>query len=121
MPSRHLRIAGALVAAGAIAAVSPLLRAQQPAAGTTAYVGARVVFGDERPPLENATIVVRGGRFLQVGPASAVQVPADARRVDLAGKTVMPTLVDTHVHLNRVRSQLIQDLQANAYWGIGAV
>jgi imidazolonepropionase-like amidohydrolase len=121
MRSRHLRIAGAVVAAAAIAASASLARAQQPAAGTTVYVGARVIFGDERPPLESATIVVRGGRFIQVGPASAVQVPADARRVALAGKTVMPTIVDTHVHLNRVRSQLIQDLQANAYWGIGAV
>jgi imidazolonepropionase-like amidohydrolase len=121
MQPRLLRTAEALVAAAAFAATIPLVRAQQPAVATTAYVGARVVFGDERSPLENATMVVRGGRFLQVGPASAVQVPADARRVDLAGKTVMPTLVDTHVHLNRVRSQLIQDLQANAYWGIGTV
>ena len=121
MPSRLVRWAAAFVVAAAIAAAAPLLRAQQPAAGATAYVGARVIFGDERPPLENATIVVRGGRFVQVGPAREVQVPAGATRVDLAGKTVMPTLVDTHVHLNRVRSQLIQDLQANVYWGIGVV
>jgi imidazolonepropionase-like amidohydrolase len=121
MLSRHLRVAAALVVAAAIAATAALVRAQQPAAGTTAYMGARVIFGDERPSLANATLVVRGGRFVQVGPTGEVQVPADATRVDLTGKTVMPTLVDTHVHLNRVRSQLIQDLQANAYWGIGAV
>jgi imidazolonepropionase-like amidohydrolase len=121
MQPRHSRIAAALAVAFAQAATEPLTQAQPPAAGTTAYVNARVIFGDERPPLENAAIVVRGGRFIQVGPAREVQVPADARRVDLAGKTVMPTLIDTHVHLNRVRSQLIQDLQANAYWGIGAV
>jgi len=119
--SRHLRVAAALVGAATMAATAPPVRAQQPAAGTTAYVGARVIFGDERPPLENATVVVRGGRFVQVGPAREVQVPAGAARVDLTGKTVMPTLVDTHVHLNLVRSQLIQDRQANAYWGIGAV
>jgi imidazolonepropionase-like amidohydrolase len=117
----HLAVAAAVVAAAAITTAAPLVRAQQAAAGTTAYVGARLIFGDERPPLENATVVVRGGRFVQIGPASQVQVPADAARVALNGKTVMPTLVDTHVHLNRVRSQLIQDLQANAYWGIGAV
>ena len=121
MHVRHFKVAVSFVVAAAAAATAPAMRAQQPAAGATAYVGARVIFGDERPPLENATIVVRGGRFVQVGPAREVQVPAGATRVDLAGKTVMPSLVDTHVHLNRVRSQLIHDLQANAYWGIGAV
>jgi imidazolonepropionase-like amidohydrolase len=121
MQSRHLKVAAVVAGVSLLAAAAALVRAQQPAAGATAYVGARVIFGDERPPLENAAIVVRGGRFVQVGPARELQVPAGARRVDLTGKTVMPTLVDTHVHLNRVRSQLVQDLQANAYWGIGAV
>ena len=94
MQSRHLRVAAALVVAAAIAATVPLVRAQQPATGTTAYVGARVIFGDERPPLENATIVVRGGRFVQVGPASG---GAGASRCHASG----PDRQDRHADSRR--------------------
>jgi imidazolonepropionase-like amidohydrolase len=40
--------------------------------------------------------------------------------VDLAGKTVIPALVDTHTHLNRTREALIEDLERRAYYGLGA-
>jgi imidazolonepropionase-like amidohydrolase len=45
------------------------------------------------------TLVVQDGKILEVGPAEQVAVPADAERVDLAGKTVIPGLVDSHSHL----------------------
>jgi imidazolonepropionase-like amidohydrolase len=41
--------------------------------------------------------------------------------VSLAGKTVMPMLIDTHVHLSQTRDALIQDLRARAYYGVSAV
>src|SRR6201999_2839795 len=41
--------------------------------------------------------------------------------VDLAGKTVMPAIVDAHTHLSRTREALIEDLQKRAYYGIGVV
>jgi imidazolonepropionase-like amidohydrolase len=40
--------------------------------------------------------------------------------VDLAGKTVMPAIIDTHVHLSRERDALVNDLRRRAYWGVGA-
>ena len=76
--------------------------AQAPA-GTTAFDGARVIVGDGSAPIENATIVVTGGRIAAGGPGGKVTVPAGATRVSLAGKTVMPTIVDTHVHLSTTR------------------
>ena len=47
-------------------------------------------------------------------------MPDGARRVDLAGKTVMPMIVDTHTHLSTTRDALIRDLKQRAYFGVSA-
>ncbi len=106
-----------LVAAGLAAAKDSALLAQ---GATTAFEGARVITGGGGAPIENATIVVTGGRIAQVGPASAVKVPAGAARVSLAGKTVIPTIIDTHVHLSTTRDALVKDLRDRAYFGVSA-
>ena len=62
----------------------------------TAFEGARVIVGDASAPIENGVLVVSGNKFLAVGPAGEVTVPPGALRVTLAGKTVMPAIVDTH-------------------------
>ena len=84
------------------------------------FEGARVIVGDGRAPIENASFVVNGARFGQVGRTADVRVPAGATRVSLAGKTVMPAIVDTHTHLSQTREQLIDDLRRRAYFGVGA-
>ena len=86
----------------------------------TVFEGARVIVGDGRAPVENATLVVSGTRVTQVGRAADVKVPAGARRVSLAGKTVMPAIVDTHTHLSQEREALVQDLRRRAYYGVSA-
>ena len=86
----------------------------------TAFEGARLIVGDGRV-IENATLVVDGARIAQVGQTADVRVPAGATRVDLAGKTVMPMLIDTHVHLSPTRDALIRDLRLRAYYGVSAV
>ncbi|MBM4264970.1 MAG: hypothetical protein FJ145_26550 [Deltaproteobacteria bacterium] len=83
----------------------------------TAYEGARVIVGDGRT-IDNATLLVQGDKITQVGRAADVSVPAGAARVNLAGKTVMPTIVDTHVHLSREREAIIRDLRQRAYYGV---
>jgi imidazolonepropionase-like amidohydrolase len=85
----------------------------------TAYEGARVIVGDGRV-LQNATVVVEGDRITRVAPKGDVRLPADATRVNLAGKTVMPMLIDTHVHLSPTREALIRDLKMRAYYGVSA-
>jgi len=114
-PRTALAAVGFLVAAAWLAAGRP-----QAQGATTAFEGARVIAGDGSAPIENATIVVTGGRIAQVGPAGTVTVPAGAARVSLSGKTVMPTLVDTHVHLSTTRGALVADLRRRAYFGVGA-
>jgi imidazolonepropionase-like amidohydrolase len=84
----------------------------------TAYEGARLIVGDGRV-IDNATIVVDGARITQAGDAKEIKVPAGAKRVSIAGKTVMPMMVDTHVHLSGKRETAIRDLKQRAYWGVG--
>jgi imidazolonepropionase-like amidohydrolase len=83
--------------------------------GITAYEGARLIVGDGQV-VENATLVVDGTRITQAG--ANVKVPTGAKRVSLSGKTVMPMMIDTHVHLSGKRETLIRDLKQRAYWGV---
>jgi imidazolonepropionase-like amidohydrolase len=84
-----------------------------------AYEGARLIVGDGKV-IEKGTLVVDGAKLVQAGPAADVRVPAGAKRVNLAGKTVMPMIIDTHVHLSRTRDALIRDLKLRAYYGVSA-
>jgi len=90
-----------------------------PGQQATAYEGARLIVGDGRV-IENATLVVEGTKIVHAGPTAAMTLPAGTARVNLAGKTVMPMLIDTHVHLSTERDALIRDLKARAYYGVGA-
>src|ERR1051326_4192477 len=58
--------------------------------------------------------------ILALGAAARWQGPAGATRVNLAGKTVMPMIIDTHVHLSTERDALIRDLKQRAYYGVSA-
>src|SRR5262245_37105728 len=46
----------------------------------------------------NQTVLITGDRITDVGPA--VQVPANARVFDLSSATLLPGMIDTHVHVN---------------------
>ena len=111
----RLRWLVAVIIAGSV----PIL-GQSPPPGVTVFEGARVIVGDGRAPIDNASFVVNGARFVQVGRAGDVRAPAGATRVNLAGKTVMPAIIDTHTHLSQTREMLVDDLRRRAYFGVGA-
>lgn len=96
--------------------------AQPPAPASTAvvYEGGRLITGDGSAPIEGGVLVVDDGQITAVGAAAAVTVPAGAQRVDLAGATVMPMMIDTHVHLSTTREALIEDLRARVRFGVSA-
>ena len=86
-----------------------------------AFNGARVIIGDGTV-IESGTIVVENDRLVAVGEMDTVDIPAGASQVDLSGRTVMPAIVDTHVHLRTTtRDELVEDLQRKAYYGVAAV
>jgi imidazolonepropionase-like amidohydrolase len=76
-----------LVAVAAVAQEQPL-----------AFVGARIirVDGDE---ISKGTLVVEKGKITAVGPEADVSIPLGAKKIDVAGRVIMPGLVDTHSHI----------------------
>jgi imidazolonepropionase-like amidohydrolase len=112
MRTKTLSVAVALFAAVGLAAPA--------SAQNLVFEGARVIVGDGSAPMENATVVVEKGKITQVGPAASVKAPAGATRVDANGKTILPTFINTHEHLNQTKEGLDLDMKRRAYWGISA-
>ena len=97
------------------------------------FEGARLIIGDKSPAIENSAFLVEGDSFTWVGKKGERQPPANVTRVDLTGKTVMPSLIDGHNHIglvnekdgtnqksNYTRENLTDQLQRYAYYGTAA-
>jgi imidazolonepropionase-like amidohydrolase len=119
-------IALAALASAALFAAQPGGRAR-----VIVFDGPRVIVGDGTAPIELARIVVRDGRIAEIGPRDRIAAPSDAARVDLAGRTVMPMLVNVHGHIGYVkgattdkanysRESVLNDLRRFTYYGVGA-
>ncbi len=63
----------------------------------TAFIGARLIPIDG-PEIENGVLVIHEGKIVAIGGAD-LSFPGGAQRVDMAGKVIMPGLVDTHSHI----------------------
>ncbi|MFM1896587.1 MAG: hypothetical protein RLZZ385_1661 [Pseudomonadota bacterium] len=99
--------------------------------GAVVYRNGQFITGDGSV-LNDGVMVVRGNGIEAIGPASSVAVPADARTVDLQGRTVMPALIDAHAHIgfegyigwgaaHYGKDNIIDHLRRYAWYGFGAV
>ena len=70
--------------------------------GPVALVGAQVIDGYEVAPISDGIVVYEDGVITAVGSASEVQIPANARVIDVGGHTVLPGLIDNHVHVDLI-------------------
>jgi imidazolonepropionase-like amidohydrolase len=64
--------------------------------------GATLIDGTGRAPLQNAVVVIDGGRIAAVGAADKVKIPQGARVVDVKGRTIIPGLINAHGHAGLV-------------------
>jgi imidazolonepropionase-like amidohydrolase len=78
--------------------VAVLILATAVAAQDKAFIGAKIIDGTGKAPIEKATLLVRNGRIEALG--SAVKIPAGAQRIDVAGKTIIPGLISGHSHVS---------------------
>lgn len=74
----------------------------QPAKATLAIVGGMLIDGHEGPPVPHALILVDGSRIVAVGTRDTLKVPPGTKVLDAAGMTVMPGLIDVHVHMDTI-------------------
>ncbi len=94
------------------------------------YEGARLIIGDATAPIESGAFVVRNGRIVAIGRKGSIKAPAGAARIDLTGKTVMPTLNNAHIHIgyegyvswsveNHTPENVLDHLERESFYGVG--
>ena len=99
------------------------------ASGAVLYDGARLILGNGATVDEGA-FLVRDGQIVALGRTGAVTAPAGSSRIDLAGKTVMPAMINAHVHIgyegyttwgagNYTPQNVLDHLQREAFYGVG--
>lgn len=129
MITRPLRVCAVFASVLATAAVS--LAQTRPSSRPVVYEGARLIVGDGSAPIESGVFIVQDGTFTAVGAAGSVAVPPGATRVNLAGRTVMPALLNAHVHIgyegytswsakNYTPENVLDHLRREAYYGVAA-
>ncbi|MBK7951122.1 MAG: amidohydrolase family protein [Deltaproteobacteria bacterium] len=116
--ARVALLAGLLAVAAAVACAGATGEALE-GSGVGAAPAAELVIEHVRivsPPLavrEDAAIVVRGGRIERIVDGGRAGAIAAVRRVDGRGRTVIPGLIDAHVH---VQLAAFPDADAYAHW-----
>jgi len=79
--------------------------------GTTIIANGQLIDGTGRAPIRDGALVIDDGRITYVGPvAGAPPVPAQARRIDAKGGTIMPGLVEAHFHPTYFNVAALEDL-----------
>jgi imidazolonepropionase-like amidohydrolase/Tol biopolymer transport system component len=75
--------------------------------GIIAFINARIITMKGNEVIDNGTVVVEGNIIKAVGKAGDVVIPAGAKQIDCAGKTILPGFIDAHAHGNHFRSGII--------------
>ncbi len=66
----------------------------------TILIGGTLIDGTGSPPVKNSMVVFEEGKISAAGPAGGFRMPKDAEVVDTAGKTIIPGLIDCHIHMD---------------------
>jgi imidazolonepropionase-like amidohydrolase len=101
-------------------------------AETVALKNFTLIDGTGRQPLAGAAIIIDAGRILRVGPVAQLRPPAGAQTIDLAGRYVIPGIINLHGHLGNTigltqdakfftRANIEKNLAIYASYGVTAV
>jgi len=67
-----------------------------------AIKGGKLIDGTGAAPIEKATVIIEGSKIKAVG--KALEIPRGARVIDATGKTIMPGLIDSHIHISGMKT-----------------
>lgn len=74
-----------------------------------AFTDVTVIPMDRERTLPGQTVIVRGERITEIGPANRVRVPAGATRIDGRGKFLMPGVAEMHAHIPGAQNPAFQE------------
>ncbi|SET71449.1 amidohydrolase family protein [Thalassotalea agarivorans] len=86
--------------------------------GSIAFVGGKVITMEGEQVIEDGVVVVTGNKITAVGSKDQVQVPSDAKVIDITGKSIAPGLIDAHAHGPQGTSELIPQQNWKNYAGL---
>ena len=78
--------------------------------GITVVKNGQLVDGTGKPAVPNAALVIENGLITYAGPAAEAPATPDARVIDAKGGTIMPGLIEAHIHLTYFNVTELQDL-----------
>ncbi len=87
-------------------------------AGALALVGAQLIDATGAAPVADSVVVVRNGRIESAGPRDATPVPDGAETLDVTGKTIIPGLVNLHVHYREGPEEIERQFRSQLHYGV---
>ena len=66
--------------------------------------GARIINGKDSHPITDGIILIKDKKIVDLGSRGEVDVPSDAEIIDVKGKTILPGLIDAHIHYTGLRT-----------------
>jgi imidazolonepropionase-like amidohydrolase len=114
----RLRIAFGLLT---VLFTATLLWSQAQAPDTTAVRAGRLFDPKSGQMLTNQVVLIQGDKITQVGPTASVTVPTGARVIDLSRATVLPGLIDGHVHLTDAVGNLQHQMMVAYHWATASL
>lgn len=96
-----MRIAAAWILVFLLVTASPAQESLRPDV-PIALVGGMLLDGYEADPIHHSVVVFENGRITAVGQEHNTDIPANAHIIDTGGRTVMPGLIDAHMHIDLI-------------------
>lgn len=86
--------------------------------GGLVLIGGQLIDGTGSAPAADSVIVIRDGRIENVGSRDSTAVPAGAEVIDVTGKTIIPGLVNLHVHYRGGPEEIERQFRSQLYYGV---
>ncbi len=87
----------------------------------TALVGGLLIDGTGRGPIEDSIVLIRDKEIVAVGKEGEVHVPTEAKVIDVSGMTVMPGLIDAHMHFMGAKTDRFVEEWLLRPWPLGLI
>jgi imidazolonepropionase-like amidohydrolase/Tol biopolymer transport system component len=86
--------------------------------GIVAFVGGKVITMEGENVINNGVVVVSGNKISAIGEKGNIDIPSNAKVVDITGKSIMPGIIDAHAHGPQGSNEIIPQQNWENYAGL---